>query len=261
MSGEVSFRVLGPLRVTVGGRDVPIRGSRQRSLLAALLVHAGKPVPLDHLVQLVWSEESPARPRSALHTALTRLRQCLDGGGAGLAGLLRTSESGYRVEVPPGRLDLTAFRELVGRARTVGTAGDPGAERRCLSDALGLWQGRPLTGITSEELQRDVVPGLMEEWLTASGRYHEVSLALGFHDEIIGDLRALTSRYPFHEGFWQQLMLALYHCGRRGEALETYTEVSGLFRDELGVEPGHGLRRLHLAMLRADEFPTPVSTA
>ncbi|MFE9534054.1 BTAD domain-containing putative transcriptional regulator [Streptomyces sp. NPDC006691] len=52
---------------------------------------------------------------------------------------------------------------------------------------------------------------------------------------------------------WYQLMLALYRCGRRGEALELYAEVSGIFRGELGVDPGTDLRRLHLAMLRTDE--------
>ncbi|MDT0448382.1 AfsR/SARP family transcriptional regulator [Streptomyces hesseae] len=252
MGRDMSFRVLGPLEVAVGGRKVPIPGGRPRSLLAALLVNAGDTLTPEDLVHSVWGDSLPRQPRPALHTAMTRLRQGLDGGGADLSRLLHTSAGGYRLDVPPDSLDLHRFRRLTRRARAAGRVGDLESERTLLADALPLWRGRPLADVRSEELYRDVVQGLTEEWIRARERYHDVCLALGRHDEIVADLRTLTAKYPFHERLWHQLMLALYRCGRRGEALEVYAQVRGFFRDELGVDPGAELHRLHLAMLRTD---------
>ncbi|MEU7166028.1 AfsR/SARP family transcriptional regulator [Streptomyces morookaense] len=252
MGRDMSFRVLGPLDVASGSRKIPIPGGRPRSLLAALLVNAGETLTPEDLVQAVWGNSLPRQPRPALHTALTRLRQGLDGGGAGLSRLLHTSAGGYRIDVPPGSLDLHRFRQLAQRARTAGRLGDLECERTLLADALLLWRGRPLADVRSEVLHRDVVQGLTEEWISTRERYHDVCLALGHHDEIVAGLRTLTAKFPFHERLWHQLMLALYRCGRRGEALEVYAEVRGFLRAELGVDPGADLHRLHLAMLRTD---------
>jgi DNA-binding SARP family transcriptional activator len=48
------------------------------------------------------------------------------------------------------------------------------------------------------------------------------------------------------------LMVALYRRGCRAEALESYRVVRGLLREQLGIEPGHLLRRLHALMLDDD---------
>ena len=47
-------------------------------------------------------------------------------------------------------------------------------------------------------------------------------------------------------------MLALYRCGRQAEALEAYQHARRTLVDEIGVEPGPELRRLHEAILRQD---------
>ncbi|MGW7288046.1 BTAD domain-containing putative transcriptional regulator [Streptomyces sp. NPDC054847] len=44
-------------------------------------------------------------------------------------------------------------------------------------------------------------------------------LRLGRHSELLGELTALTMEHPFRERMWTQLMLALYRCGRRADAL------------------------------------------
>src|SRR5919108_663927 len=130
--------------------------------------------------------------------------------------------------------------------------GDLEREAAALAEALALWRGPVLTDVHSDALHRDLVPRLKEEWLRALERWHRVNLALGRHDELVGELRVLIRKYPFHERFWHQLMLALYRCGRQVEALEAYGEVSGYLRDELGVDPSRELRHLHTAILRSD---------
>lgn len=258
MGCEASFRVLGSLEVAVKGRPVMLPTGKQRVLLASLLVDANASVPVESLVDRLWGSSLPARPRSALHSLLTRLRQSLDADGAGLAETVRTSASGYCVRIRPDQLDLLRFRDLLTESRRLAGEGDLEAERRVLADALALWRGDPLADVRSDALERDIVPALTEQWIRAVERYHDVCLLLGRHEEIIGELRILTGRYPFHERLWYQLMLALHRCGRRGDALEVYARVSGLFRDQMGMDPGSELSGLQLAILRADAVPAGI---
>ena len=252
----MSFRVLGPLSVLVDGRSVPIPGGRQRTLLASLLLRANEVVPVDVLVEQIWGDDLPHRPRRALHTYLTRLRHTLSRQGTALAHLVHTSGAGYLIEVPADALDLARFRLLVDRAGHAADRGDRAAESADLAEALALWRGPVLPDVQSESLHRDVVPRITEDWVRATERYCDSGLALGRHDELVGSLRVLTAKYPYHERLWQHLMVALYRCGRRGDALAVYTEMGDHLRDTLGVDPCAEIRSLHLAMLR-DEVPAP----
>jgi hypothetical protein len=58
---------------------------------------------------------------------------------------------------------------------------------------------------------------------------------------------------PYRENLRAHLMLALYRSGRQVDALEVFRRARTVLVNELGVEPGAGLQRLHEAMLRADE--------
>jgi hypothetical protein len=55
-----------------------------------------------------------------------------------------------------------------------------------------------------------------------------------------------------HERFWEQLIEALYRTGRRAEALAEYRTVKQHLQEELGIDPGPGLQRLELMVLRGD---------
>ncbi|GAA0379443.1 AfsR/SARP family transcriptional regulator [Streptomyces olivoreticuli] len=257
MDGDGCFCVLGPLRVTADGQTVSIPAGKQRALLATLLVNANEVVPVGELVDRLWCEDLPDRPRRALHTLLTRLRRSLDGTGAGLGRHIRTTPGGYTIEIAPHHLDHMRFAELTRRAQAAADRGDTGAEAGLLTEALALWHGEPLADIESDCVRRDATPQLLEGWFKASERYHDVCLSLGRHHEIVGELRTLTVKYPFQEHRWSQLMIALHRCGRTGEALEAYAAVSHAFRDQLGVEPGERLRRLHVALLRDEAEPVP----
>ncbi|GLW63844.1 hypothetical protein Arub01_20880 [Actinomadura rubrobrunea] len=252
MTHESRFHILGPLEVTVDDRPVRVPAGRQRALLASLLVDANEIVPVDELVERVWGRQRPRHARAALHTCLTRLRHTLDQGGCDASGMIRTTAAGYGIEAPPDCLDHLRFQELLRHARAAAWRGDPAGESAALAEALSIWRGAPLADVPSEALHSEVVPKLTEEWLRAVERSNALDLALGRHGELIGELRALIRRHPYHERFWGQLMLALYRCGRQAEALQAYASVRERLRRELGVEPGRELRRLQLAILRED---------
>lgn len=252
MSDDVRFNVLGRLEVVVGGRRFVVPAGKQRILLATLLLSANDVVTVEELIDRLWGDAPPRAPRGALQTYLTRLRAMLDDCADGFSRCLHTCVAGYRLKIPPECLDLSQFRLLAERARRADERNDPAAEVANLGQALALWRGPVLPDVPSDSLHREVVAGVTEEWLRLLERRFEVGLVLGRQDELIGDLRTLTRRFAFRERLWQQLMLALYRSGRQVEALEAYREVRGRLRDELGIDPGEDLRRLHVAILRRD---------
>jgi DNA-binding SARP family transcriptional activator len=257
----IRFALLGPLRVDRAGRPVRIRAAKQRALLAALLVSAGRVVPAEELIDRLWGGDGPSDARRALQIHLSRLRTAL-----GDPDLIRTEQDGYLIDVATGQLDILEFRDRMSRART---AGQLTGEAELVRAALSLWAGRPLADIASDSLQRDAVPQLEEEWFQALHRRFDVEQALGNHQDIIGDLRTLVTQYPTRERFCAQLMLALYHCGQQVEALEAYRKVEETLREELGLDVGAELRQVHqrvlsqdiaatvAPVLRDDAWPTP----
>ena len=57
---------------------------------------------------------------------------------------------------------------------------------------------------------------------------------------------------PLREQRWGQLIVAAYRCGRQADALRAYQRCRTVLADELGLEPGRGLRRLEAAVLAQD---------
>ena len=73
---------------------------------------------------------------------------------------------------------------------------------------------------------------------------------LGAGGEIVAELEALIEEHPLREGLWATLITALYRAGRQADALAAYQRVRRLLDDELGVEPGPGLRTLEQQVLQ-----------
>ncbi|NBH03649.1 winged helix-turn-helix domain-containing protein, partial [Amycolatopsis sp. SID8362] len=132
------FGVLGPLAIEgPPGHWVALRGERQRTLLAVLLVNANQHVHVDVLVEALWPGGPPKSHTSNLHTYLSRLRERIDG--------LRVEHGplGYRLHVEPGELDLLVFRAAVADGKR---AGDAVAAAGHYRRALAQWRGPVLAG-------------------------------------------------------------------------------------------------------------------
>src|SRR5262245_41997428 len=137
----MEFRVLGPLEVEVGGQLLPLRGRRQRALLALLLLSANEVVPDDRLLEDLWGESPPASGRAALRVRISQLRKALgDGGGA-----LLTRPPGYVLHTEPDRIDARLFERLVAEGRRRLAGGSAELAAMTLRQALGLWRGPALS--------------------------------------------------------------------------------------------------------------------
>jgi DNA-binding SARP family transcriptional activator len=71
------FAILGPLLVHDGEITVDVPKGRQRVLLAALLIHTGKPVPADALAEMVWDGAPSSGAAITLRSHVLRLRRAL----------------------------------------------------------------------------------------------------------------------------------------------------------------------------------------
>src|SRR4051794_18638178 len=118
---EMEFRILGPLEVLDEGRVVALGGSKQRALLALLLLHANETLTPDRLIDELWGERPPATAAKTLQAHVSRLRRALPGDD----GAIATRAHGYELKLDPGCLDADRFERLVGEGRGALAAARP----------------------------------------------------------------------------------------------------------------------------------------
>jgi len=246
--------LLGPLRVRVDGAAAAVSAARQRAVLAVLAVRAGEPVSADELADTLWDGMPPDRAADTIRNYMKRLRLRLGPGGR---RIVTCWPSGYRLEVAEDELDLRLFTRLCREGGSAVRAGDWSAAFGGLGRALGLWRGMPFADTGCERLQREQVPPLSELRLQAAEWRAEAGLALGRDTELVSELSAWCAAEPLRERFAVLRMLALYRTGRQADALAAYRQVHDMLVDELGVEPGAELKRLHQQILAHDPALTP----
>jgi DNA-binding SARP family transcriptional activator len=259
---SLRFQLLGPLRITAAHRAVPVGPQKQRAMLAVLLLLANERVSLDRLIGELWDDP----PRSAVAnlrtyaSGLRRLLSQLDGGPAGVDRLV-ASAAGYQLRVDPDELDLYRFQNAIELGRATLARGDHAAAAARFRAALDLWRGRPAEDVRPGPELATRVTLLEEQHLSLVEDLIQARLALGEHASVTGELRLLIAANPYRERLRHQLMLALYRSGDAPAALSAYVETRTVLADQLGLEPGAELSRLHQAVLRrAPELCTPDAT-
>jgi ABC-type transport system substrate-binding protein/DNA-binding SARP family transcriptional activator len=248
------FGILGPLQVCRSGRAVPLGGPRQRAVLALLLLEANRAVSMDRLAEDVWGGRPPDGWATTLQTYVFHLRRALEPDRARGDGgcVLVTRDRGYLLRVDREHLDAALFQDGFTAGRAALQAGRYAEAAQTLRGALDLWRGPVLADLADYAfIQREAVR-LEELRLAAVEARIDADLALGRHDELTAELEQLTTDQPLRERLHGQLMLALYRCGRQGDALAAYRHVRDLLADELGIDPGEPLQRLHAAVLAHD---------
>ncbi|MEV7555149.1 BTAD domain-containing putative transcriptional regulator [Amycolatopsis sp. NPDC089917] len=248
------FGVLGPLTIeSPPGRRTAPRGDHQRALLAVLLLNANSSVPVDALVETLWPETPPKSYSSNLHTYVSRLR-------ARFEGLeIERDPRGYRLVVEPADLDLLSFREAAAAGKAAARAGDPVAAAGHYRRALAEWRGPVLSGLHLPRLDADIAR-LESERLAAFEDCVDAELSDGRHGELTGELQAMITEHPLRERLAAQLMIALHRAGRQADSLAVHRDLRTTLVEELGVEPGAEVRRVHAAVLRGED-PVPSAKA
>lgn len=243
-----SLRILGPVEVWEGDQRVALGGPRQLTLFAFLVLHANRGVSRDALIDAVWG---PARSDAdnRLQMAIARLRKALEPITSDVDPRLQTVRGGYLLSIAPGELDADAFHAGVHAGMRALDAREPARAADLLCEALELWRGPPLAEVAFEDFAQGEIRRLEELRIRALECRIDAELQLGRHADLIGELEGLLVETPTREHVAGQLMLALYRCGRQGDALDVYQRVRAALAAELGLEPGPALKALQIEIL------------
>lgn len=246
---KVSFGVLGPLLVTVDGQAVDIRSARCRVLLDALLCRPNSVVNADRLIDLVWDTEPPEGAATTLRSYVMRLRRALGAAGE----RIETAATGYRVRLDTStELDWTLFMGRCQDARAAGLSAEWAQASQAAAEAVALWRGDPLPEVSSARIQWDERGQWAEAHIAVSELLARAELAQGRAEAAIPFLRGIVSQHPHRESAHELLISALAAAGRRVEALEVYQSLRTVLVEDLGIEPGAGLRALQQQILAAE---------
>ncbi|KOV68410.1 BTAD domain-containing putative transcriptional regulator [Streptomyces sp. MMG1121] len=235
--------------------DTPDNGVRAigspkvRALLAALLLEAGRVVPVESLKDALWGGAPPVSAQASLHNHVTRLRRLLDD-----PERLRAVPPGYVLRVDHGELDMHVFDARVAEARAAHAWRDWAGVVRACTAGLALWRGAPLSGLPVDLGGYALVQRLEEARLLLLEWRYDAELSLGGARlaALVPELAALVAEYPLREAYHRQLMLALYRTGRQAEALAVHRDLRARLIEELGVEPGPAVREAHAEVLRGN---------
>ncbi|NWF28790.1 tetratricopeptide repeat protein [Streptomyces sp. PKU-EA00015] len=253
------FRMLGPLLVQADGQPLRIKGRRQSTVLAMLLLSADRIVSVDTLVDAVWPQSPPATARNQIAICVATLRKTFK--EAGGSDILLTSPPGYVLARGTHRIDVVEFLHGAERGRDAARHGR--AEEACalLEEALSKWRGAALDELSGERIEAEAAR-LEHLRLDLIEERAGLMLELGRHRLLTGELGELVARHPLREQSREHLMLALYRSGQRAEALEVFRQGRSLMNEELGIEPGPALQHLHELILHdSPELTRPVAAA
>jgi YVTN family beta-propeller protein len=240
------FRILGPLEVQDEGRLVPLGGTKQRAVLAILLLNRGEVVSVDRLADELWGEEPPDTATKTVQVYVSRLRKEL-----GQDAVL-TRGGGYVLDIEPAQLDAARFARLTDEGRAALERGEANTASDLLREALALWRGTPLGDLAYEPFAQSEIARLEELRLVALEHRVDADLELGEAAALIPELETLVREHPARERLRAQLILALYRSGRQSDALASYRDARRTLIEELGIEPGRELRELERAILAQD---------
>ncbi|MEV6279644.1 BTAD domain-containing putative transcriptional regulator [Nocardia sp. NPDC051832] len=242
-------RVLGPLEITCDGRPLDIGGPLPRRLLAALILAAGRPVPVDRLADLVWHDTVPRRPAQALQVYVSRLRTALAGAGR---DLIERDHGGYALRLAPQSVDAIRFTGDVEQASALLSDDQPARAAAVLSEALGLWRGEPYSDLAEADLVLAERARLTEVREVAIETRLDAVLSTGAAPAAIGELEAAARQAPHREHRWALLALGLYRSDRQADALDALRRARRLLAEDLGVDPGPELQRVEHMILAQD---------
>ncbi len=240
--------VLGPLSLVVDGHQRTPSAPKPRQLLALLALNANRTVRASECVAELWGACPPKTAISTLQTYVLYIRQVLRTAPADHSHRLITRCQGYQLGVAPKASDRLAFEYLARRGREARAAGDPARASALLGQALALWRGPALADVPPGPLSSVHVVELEEARTGVLEQRIEADLRLGRHHELLPELAVLTARHSVNENIHAQYMVALYHSGRRLEALDVFHRLRCRLGGSFGIEPVPRLRRLYEAI-------------
>ena len=264
---ESTLRVelLGPVGVWRDGEPVGPAGRLRRGLLAMLALQANHVVSIDELVDGLWGTEAPASAVNLVQTYVSAWRHALEPGRVGHAASdrLRTVGTGYQLVLDIEESDLLTFEALATRGAELLAAGAVDAAVEVLGRAVLDRRSRPLADLSGLPFIERAMETLVSRRAQVIELWAEQCLKHGAGDlsVVSAALDEARTREPLSERLAELAMWARCRLGRPAEALVLFGRMRRLLAEELGVDPGAGLREMHARVLADAPGLRPARTA
>ncbi|MGW7085424.1 AfsR/SARP family transcriptional regulator [Streptomyces sp. NPDC054871] len=249
----VYISILGPLLMGDGRNTVGLRAKKNRVMLAMLALNPGHVVAFDELIDELWGEAPLKNARNALQANVKRMRKSL--GELGLEApdqvLIRTVDNGYVLDASEDALDAYRFLRKAEKGASL-VAERPHEAMELLRESLAMWRGPALLDASDGPRCRAVALRLDEQRKTVREDLIAAQLQAGEAGVVVAELKQLLAQYPERERFSEQLMIALYRCGRQSEAVDIFHRTRKWLDEELGLKPSRQLYGLYQAILMQD---------
>lgn len=231
--GKTSICLFGvyPIRIDREPCHLGISGATQK-LFQYLLVAAGKEIRRELLAEIFWSRSSTDRQRSALNSAIWRIKQQLNEING--IDLVSNGPTAFLQVAPDVSNDAKELSDIVHGISINEPFDESKVERLCL--ALNNCNAPFMEGVTSdwvlterEKMFNIKIRGMtmLMHWRGEQRRYED-ALEVG---------RRLLAEDSFRETAQCEVMWLYVLNGQRAQALRQYEDYSELLRDELDIDP------------------------
>lgn len=243
------FALLGPVSVLAGGQRRTVPRAQTRGVLALLLLHAGRSVSREAVIEAVWGGAPPPTARAQVHNAVRDIRQLVE--SLDPAAVIVTEPFGYRADIDPDDVDALLLDRRLRLATEAARRGDDHEAVCQLRAGLDLWLGEPLMNVSGAFVE-PARSRLVDLRLTAVEDLADLDLRHGRPEVVAADLAPFVHAYPMRERLRVRLMTALHHSGRRSDALRNAREYRALLVDREGLDPGPEIVEAETRIRRAD---------
>jgi DNA-binding SARP family transcriptional activator len=246
----VEFWVLGQFQIRSGDLIHQLRRTKPKVVLALLLAHANRMISFDHIILELWGDCPPRSANANVYTYVSSIRRLLT--APDCATELTSCAVGYSLTIDDSDLDASRHGQLAGLAREASHRGEVDRSVELSGQAVALWRGHPLGDLPATPEMESWRRQLQEQHGALLRDWTDARLRQGQSNELVGELQTAIADDPLCERQQAQLMLALYRGGRPAEALDVYCHARRTLADELGLDPGPSLSRIHRAVLCHD---------
>jgi DNA-binding SARP family transcriptional activator len=239
--------VLGPLRITAGGREAAGGLRKARELIACLAVHPGG-ASGDAIGEALWPGARPGEAAARRNLAVAKARALLRA-AAGVPGQLWITRAAGRYRLDPALVetDLEEFEAALEEARRAAGPGRLAALRR----AAGLYRGEVADG--AYEWAAPCAEHTRRRALDAWTAIAEIT-GPGDPEAALGALEAALAHDPYNEHLYHKIMGLQAAAGRPEAASRTLALLESRLRD-LEAAPGERTRQVAAALLGTPRPP------
>jgi DNA-binding SARP family transcriptional activator len=239
---RLGIEVLGTLNVRIDNAEIALGSTKQRRLLALLLMRPNRAVSVNELIDAVWNENPPRTARKNLQVYVCGLRKLL-------AMRIEHGPDGYVFRSDADEVDLLRFDELVAAGRRAARNGDVAASADLLGQAVRLWRGKPAAGLWEPDREPADAARLWERFVSAYEDWIDATIAGGQYVEALENLDSMDGAIAFRERLTVSRIRALSQCGRTLEALAFYETKRQYLAREYGIDPSPMLQTIYLSLI------------